>query len=105
MKRRIWDEETKRKVIAEKLNGGSLKEIKTKYGIVHDSTIYAWVAEAKKGEKPAKQKPKVHKKSPNRMAAAIVLLNHARQIEGSDPESLRIVYGLAMMALRTFEGH
>lgn len=106
--RKIWDEETKKKVVAEKLNRVSVAVIQEKYGIPSPSQIYDWVRQAKgtkKKNKPKATKVKVKaKKAPNKMASAIILLNHARDIEGSDPESLRIVYGLAMMALRTLEG-
>lgn len=110
--RKKWDEETKKKIVAEKLNGIPIKEIKEKYGIKADSQIYDWVAQAKgtKKKKKVKASTKVkRKKSPNRMASAIVLLNHARdaalkEVKANPDRFDDPVYGLAMMALRTLEG-
>jgi transposase len=104
-----YDEETKRKIAAEKVNGVSLKALKEKYNLKHDSLVYNWVKKyyPKKAKTKASTKPK--KKSPNKMATAIVLLNHARdaaikQVKETPERFDDPVYGLAMMALRTLEG-
>jgi transposase-like protein len=104
--RKQYDEETKRKVVAERANGVPIKEIVAKYG-VHESQIYAW--RKKFGTNKPKASKKIKKKSPNKVASAIVLLNHARdaaikQVSETPERFDDPVYGLAMMALRTLEG-
>lgn len=109
MKTKRYDEETKRKVVAEKLNGVPLKEIQTKYG-VSESNVYAWVAKSKKKAKKEKViQAKQNKKSPNPLATMIIFLNHAREAAKEEvkanPERIDDpVYMLAMMALQAGKG-
>jgi transposase-like protein len=103
MKRRKFDTEFKRKVVARLLNGESRAAVSKDLGIVA-SVLYNWVKKFKK-----ETKKRVAKKKPNKLANAIILLHHARDAAvkevAENPDRFDDpVYGLAMMALRTLEG-
>lgn len=105
MKRRKFDLDFKRKAVARITNGETKIAVAKDLGIV-ESVLYNWVKKFKKDVKKVKAK----KKSPNKMATAIVLLHHARDAAikevAENPERFDDpVYGLAMMALRTLEGN
>jgi transposase-like protein len=103
MKRRQFDLEFKRKAVARVINGESGEAVATDLNI-SPSMVYTWKRKLKKLDRKVKKK-----KAPNKVASAIVLLQHAREaaIQQVTEDPTRFddpVYGLAMMALRTLEG-